>query len=144
MATALVTINHGWAARQFIPGGSANRYVDQRARRAVEIANGITPSRSGELRRHNKKSGTLNRGPYRAQCTVYNDAPYAAAVHGGTLGKRIVPTSSAAMPIPVVAGLPRNSVVKTFPVGPGFAKKFVRGQLANPWLETACDIAFRS
>lgn len=144
MATVKVVLNPSWPALEFIPGGSANRYINQRAVRAVQLANGMTPSRSGNLRRHNKKSGTLNRGLLRAEVTVYNDAPYAQAVHDGTLGKRIRPKYSEAMPIPVVPGLPKNSVVRTFPVGPKFAKKFVKGQRKQPWLKRACDIAFKS
>lgn len=142
MATVKVTLSPGWPAKEFVPGGGANRYVNQRAIRAVELANAMTPSRGGNLRRHNKKTGTLNRGPYRAEVSVYNDAPYAAAVHEGTLGKRIRPKNSDAMPIPVVPGLPRNLVVKNFPVGPNFRKKFVKGQRSQPWLQRACDIAF--
>jgi len=138
MAEPVVILNPSWAARQFVPGGSANRFVNTRARRAVHYASLLAPRRSGELARGMKKTGTLNQGPWSAVCTIYNDAPHAHFVVFGTIGKVIVPRGPKPMPIPVNRGLPRR-------LAPGnlFISRWrVRGQVPNDFMATAVEWAF--
>lgn len=148
MPDAVLVLNHTWAPRQFIPGGTANRYVDVRLRRAVGISKTIAPHRTGLLSASTHKTGTLNRGALGAVGALYNDAPYARYVVKGTEGKVIGPVGPNPMPIPRPGiRLPyryTGTSAAYFPVGPGHRKKFVKGQRANHFLGKAMDIAFET
>lgn len=142
MPDTIVTIDHTWAPRQFIPGGSANRYIDTRMRQALVYAKFLTPARTGKLRDHNKKTGTLNQGLLGAVCSIYNDLDYSWFVHEGTLGAVIVPLGPRAMPIPVAPkGLPYRV---TGPVNGAFIhRRRVRGQRPQMFLSLAVGRAFQ-
>jgi hypothetical protein len=93
--------------------------------------------RSGLLDAATKAGGVLKEGPYHCRTSIHNPVPYAAAVHNGTAGQVIVPTHSRAMPVPKIRGA--WGPTPRFPVGPTFAKKFVKGQKAKPWIADAVE-----
>lgn len=146
MPDAYLVLKKDWPARQFIPGGSANRYIDGKLKRARDIARVIGPKRTGELAAATKKTGTLNRGPLAAVGSLYNDAPHARYVIKGTAGLIIGPVGPNPMPIPKAGvRLPyrvTGNAKLYFPVGPGHRKKFVSGQRAHNFMGVAMDIAF--
>lgn len=136
----VVVMRKDWPARQFIPGGSANKFVDSRMFIAVNLARGLAPSRTGELKSKIRKTGTLNQGVLAAVSTIYCDADHAWFVHEGTDGAR-VRKGQKRMPVPrAPGGLPFRV---TGPVKGGFVYvKKVRGQVANPFLSLAVVQAF--
>lgn len=134
----VIVLDPTWASRQFIPGGSANRYVDTRARKAVRYMKLLAPKRTGNLAAHSKKTGTLNRGRLAAVCTIYNDADYAHFVALGTTGP-IVSYGGKPMPIPLYGRGLRQSVVS----GNHIVFRYsVRGQTRNTFMDQAVALAF--
>lgn len=150
MADAIVRVNidEKFLARQFIPGGSANRYLDRRVKNAVRFARALAPKRTGNLSKSVHKTGTLNRGILSAVSAMYNDAPYARAVSKGTLGLRMGPHGKDPMPIPKAGvRLPYRVTGVAgmyFPVGPGHRKKTVGGQAPNHYMVRAMRMGFRN
>lgn len=143
MPDATFTVDYSWPAKQFIPGGSANRYIDSRLVQAAELARGFAPARSGELKASIRKTGTLNRGLLGAVGSLYASAPHAAYVHGGT--PPVIKAKNKrgrGMPIPVASkGLPYRIVGKV--PGAFVWRRQVRGQRPQPFLAQAVAVAFR-
>lgn len=134
----------------FNRGGDVEKDARETKRLILVEAVKTAPKRRGDLAKEHKDGGWLRTGKLLGRGYVDNVSSYAAAVHEGTLGLRIVPTHSLAMPIPKVKGGPakRHGAPSKFlfPVGPGvdkkgngFPKKSVAGQRANPWLLRAAD-----
>lgn len=138
-----VTVFDSRISQQFDPGFPANNFARDVNRETLRLADFYVPKRSNELRDGHRNFGVLKAGRYQARGTVGNVTHYAGWVHDGTLGMRIVPLHSFAMTVPRRAGgLPvRHGGTDIMYVGPGFRKKSVAGQEANPWLEMAGEQA---
>lgn len=137
--TYRVEVLHRNVNRIFLRGGDGYRFMD-RLRAAMHrrceiearstMGNKAPPTdpewsrRPGPSIAQSHRSYARGRGGYRTDVRVENIAPHAPFVHGGTQG-----------PI-----RPRGAALST-PYG---AKKSVRGQAANPWLERACVAVSRT
>jgi hypothetical protein len=146
MATRFkVTVYDSRISGLFDPGGDANEFARDINRDTLYLAMLYVPKRSMELANSHKNLGVLKSGRYNVRGTVAADARHAVWVHEGTIGTRIIPLHSFAMPIPFTASdLPvRQGGRRIFLVGPAFRKKSVAGQEAYPWLDMAGQQAVR-
>lgn len=134
-----VTVFDSRISALFDPGYPANNFARDVNRETLRLADLYVPKRSNELRAGHRNFGVLKAGRYQARGTVGNVTPYAPFVHEGTIGQRIVPLNSRAMPVPRVAGgLPRRrGGTNLMYVGPGLRKESVAGQEGYPWLAIA-------
>ncbi len=140
MADILLTLRPEWPYKEFIPGGSASQYVDNRAKLALVFVKFLAPKRTGRLASSFRKTGTLNQGPTSAVCTIYSDLDYASYVIFGTEGKIIAPHGPHPMPIPV--GIKAKAYGRGG-AGPFVSRWRVRGQRPNDFLSRAADRAFK-
>ena len=140
MPDIVFTLRPEWPYKEFIPGGSANRYLDNRAKLALVYIRFLAPKRTGTLAGSFRKTGTLNQGPTSAVTTIYSDLDYASYVVLGTQGAIIRPHGKHPMPIPVgikAKGYGRGGT------GPFISRWRVRGQRPNDFLTIAANRAFK-
>lgn len=109
-----------------LPGGDIHRYVDALTDRTVQFAKIGAPKRTWKLTNSIRKEIDM-RGAAAGRLTgrVRADAKYAKYVHEGTTGP-ITPKNGLWLSVPAYPGATRTK-----------AKKSVRGQRANPFLEDA-------
>lgn len=117
---------------RLIQVGEGAQWTLARARDTKKLAEiyASAHTRSGRLVRSHKvaQNRDIYTGRFRKGWNVYNDAPYAAAVHGGTAGKGsgyIYPKRGKAMVLPPGNGYPR------------LVRKRVHGQEGDAWLRDA-------
>lgn len=119
----------------YLPTGAVGKKVTHVAREIEALAivrapvgpvrgPGVAPQ-SQKIKSSHHVRGTLKRGRYESESFVYNDAPHAPFVHGGTRTP-IAPGRKLRLP----AGGEGLKIV---------SGSKVAGQRANPWLENAGD-----
>lgn len=143
--TVRVHINHSEISALFNPGMPVQTFTADFLRDVVTYSHatyrllGIS-ERSGVLINGTESGGVLKSGRYQARGSVVNNVRYAASVHDGTAGLAIRP-HGAAMKVPKIRGTFGPGIPR-FPVGPKFGKKFVKGQRAKPWIQSAMDTVY--
>lgn len=161
-----VDVNHAWIGRQFMPGGSASAYLNDRVYVAVAIAKQRAPSRTGFLKASIKRSRMYHNAALReSHASIGSDAYYAGFVELGTKGPIVSsegPTTISIYPRgtgssrsgerrrrkiwvnTLVIPRTRGGAPRRFGGTDLIFPKQVRGQRAQHYLESAIRFAFRN
>lgn len=125
-----VTVNLAALESIFLPRGDVWDFARKLGVEMVAEAVTEAPARTGELKRQHGFVTTPN-GSLSCRTTLYNDSDHAVFVHEGT------PAMIYGRPYMVVRPAP-HSWYSTYT-----ARKSVRGQPPNPWMDDAKDAVLR-
>lgn len=131
MATKVkVTVFESQLNQEFTLAGDVGKFMSRFRLVANDAAKGLIPSRTGALRRAQRANIVPRSATRTVNVTLYNNAPHAPFVHGGTKG-------------PIRPKRARLMVLRGYGSHGKIFAATVSGQAPQPWLPEAVAIARR-